>query len=348
MDSEEVEGLTWIFGPGFLAGASCCLAALTAIALHFQAPWWAAISAWIVSNPDPTAVRKKGVMRVIGTIAGAIVGYYIAAWTAGRPVAQGFSIFLIATVGTYMRFRSNYGYSWILGTVTSLMILLESLNPPVLLYEVAHFRAYEIIVGVLTALLMHNLIGPILGMTNPMKSQEVRQGDSFDPGVARNIMQAAFIAGLTSVIIPILWSAFNLPSLSQSMITALVLIDPNPVSTRNRAGQRLLGCFIGGIAGLMGCIYAGDSLFLWITVFMAGTMVFSHLHLGRSRWAYVGTQGGVAFIMTLVTGFGPPSTLLPVGERLAGVLIGIAVIIMVAVVVRFIADHPVPTKAPSF
>jgi hypothetical protein len=45
---------------------------------------------------------------------------------------------------------------------------------------------------------------------------------------------------------------------------------------------------------------------------------------------YVGTQGAVVFIMTMVQGSGPPSSIIPGIERLAGITGGLLIVMTVS------------------
>jgi uncharacterized membrane protein YccC len=62
--------------------------------------------------------------------------------------------------------------------------------------------------------------------------------------------------------------------------------------------------------------------------------MLAHIHHGDARTAYIGTQGGLVFIMALVTGLGPAATILPVVDRLAGMFIGIVVLVGFVALVR--------------
>jgi uncharacterized membrane protein YgaE (UPF0421/DUF939 family) len=80
--------MTVDFRQSLITGVSCWLATMAAFALHLDNPWWAAISAWVISSPDKSAFWQKGIMRILGTIAGCVLGYELAAQLEGRPVAQ--------------------------------------------------------------------------------------------------------------------------------------------------------------------------------------------------------------------------------------------------------------------
>ena len=120
----------------------------------------------------------------------------------------------------------------------------------------------------------------------------------------------------------------------QSMVTVLVLLDPNLQATRFKGFQRFLGCIVGGAVGLIASVLAIDSFLVWSVFLILGIAGFSRLHLSDSRWAYTGTQGGLAFITALVTGAGPPNTIDPIVNRICGITIGVLIFMGIVFIVR--------------
>jgi uncharacterized membrane protein YccC len=95
-----------------------------------------------------------------------------------------------------------------------------------------------------------------------------------------------------------------------------------------------LGCMLGGAAGLFVSLLANDYFSIWSVFVVLGTAGFSRLHLSNNRWAYTGTQGGLAFIIALVTGNGPPATIDPIVNRICGIAIGVLVFMGIVWIVR--------------
>jgi uncharacterized membrane protein YccC len=315
---------------------SCWLATLAAFALHLDNPWWAAISAWVISNPDKSAAWQKAIMRICGTLVGCVLGYQVAVFLVAKPVLQAFCFFLLGSGATYMRFRSRFGYAWLIGAVAALLLMSTSLSTPESLYSFAHYRAYEIACGVVSGLICDAVFTFLLKRKDDPPALDQKSAAP-KPGVAGKdqLLGAALVGGLTAFVIPLLWSWLNLPSLAQSLITVLVLMDPNVETFKFKGAQRIIGCFLGGAAGLLGMLMTVESLSLWSVIFILGIVGFSRLHLSDSRWAYTGTQGGLAFIIAIVTGNGPPDTILPAINRICGVLLGLAVSMGIASLVRF-------------
>ena len=116
------------------------------------------------------------------------------------------------------------------------------------------------------------------------------------------------------------------------LISCLVVLDRDGASTHFRGMQRILGCLAGGALGLLTVRLGPDSFFIWSAMLIAGVFLFALIHHGGSRWAYVGTQGGVAFILALVTGAGPPDSIVPAVNRIAGMLCGVGILLFVCFV----------------
>lgn len=132
-----------------------------------------------------------------------------------------------------------------------------------------------------------------------------------------------------AVLIPLLWARFELPSLIQIGITVLVLIDPKTRTSRDKGKQRLYGCLLGGLVGLLAVALPGESLLLWLGNLFVAMFLFLRLHLSQSRWAYVGTQAAIAFLLCAITGTGPPDTIVPIVNRLGGILCGVVILMLV-------------------
>ena len=244
-------------------------------------------------------------------------------------------MFLIGTIGTYGRFRSRFSYAWIIGSVTALMLIVMAIDDPSMVYQAAHYRVYEIIAGVLAATACQRLLGPLLGL-NFSRTDKPADAHQTTPSTVqkRELLATAFIGGALPGIIMLLWSRFNLPSPVQIVITAYVTIDQDVVAARLRARQRILGCIVGGLAGLLVVFCGTDSLVPWSMLLIGGIICLSRLHLAKGHpWSYVGTQGGVAFILALVTGNNPPDSILPVVNRVAGMISGVLILDAICFVV---------------
>jgi uncharacterized membrane protein YccC len=306
---------------GLITGFACLFATLIAIAANLDQPYWAAITAYMVANVDPSALATKAVLRVAGTVVGCVLGYAVGIMIEGFPVLQALVMFVTAAVGTYWRFRSRYSYAWILGAVSILMLIATSITEPTELHDFAWYRFYEILTGVVVATLFS------FAFTPPAHLRLAPAVVTVSHEVARH---QALSAGVSIVLIAWLWSVFNLPSLLQVMITSLVVVSADIAGTRLRGLQRIMGCILGGCLGLLVIIIDAANFWWWAFALTAGVFLAGRLHLSPHPHAYVGTQAGLAFLVTLINGSGPPDSIEAPINRLTGIVIGVAIMTIVS------------------
>ena len=264
------------FHIGAITALACWLAATLAFALHLDNPWWAAISAWVVANPERHALLAKASNRILGTIIGCLASYWVTLWVENRPVLQLLAMFGFAAIGVYGRFRSAQSYAWIIGAVGALAILAMSLETPGQIFHFAVFRACEVICGVIAVTFMESLLyrknSPVDSKITPAKPADKVMAPTMDRATA---LRLAVIGGVAVILIPILWSWLNLPSLSQIVVSCLVVLDRDGASTHFRGLQRILGCVAGGAVGLLTIRLGPDSFFIWSIMLVAGIFLFS-------------------------------------------------------------------------
>lgn len=289
-----------------------------ALWLGLENPYWAGLSALIIANVDRTALFTKGMLRIAGTVAGVISGYFVSQAMEGVPIGQFSAMIGAAGFGTWMRQRSPYAYAWFYGALSFMLMIATTLMDPANLYLFAHYRCYEIVLGVVAATLANWAIGPEAGL--------------FPAGLARAKVttsreeagRQAVAAMLGCGAIAFLWTWFDLPAFVQVLISSLVVIDRDLATTVERARQRLLGCVIGGTAALVIIAINADNFVWWIASLAVGIYLSARVHLDKVSYAYVGTQSAVAILTTLVS-TGPPDGIEPPLDRAVGILIGVVI-----------------------
>jgi uncharacterized membrane protein YccC len=123
--------------------------------------------------------------------------------------------------------------------------------------------------------------------------------------------------------------------------TAIAQSDDTPII--QRAVHRLVGCLIGALAGLACLAFIGDDFLLWIALIPPVIWLCSQLQTGAAGVSYVGTQAALAYLMSVLQGQGPPTTISPGFERLVGVMAGLSILFVVTLVLSLI---PASSRAP--
>jgi len=155
----------------------------------------------------------------------------------------------------------------------------------------------------------------------------------------RMILRQALAGGIAMVVVPGLWMWFDLPSVTEIAVSALIVLQVDDVETFRKGVLRLAGCIIGGTVGilLLGAPFMGLFPVWWLCLF-AFTFFFCYINFGDVRCSYIGLQGAFALIMSLVQGNGPGVSLEPPVVRL--VAIAVAIVVMNMVISLLGVEHP--------
>ncbi len=305
---------------GLVTATATVVATLLALWLELDNPWWAAFSAHNISHGNQNFVLRRGAMRMAGTVVGIWLGYELALATHGVVVLQAVTLFVAIYFSTRWRFVSQYDYAWVIFMLMIIMMIFVSIQEPVELYDFAYARILEVSLGVAVCMVINFFIKG--GVAAPAAIPEDKKT------LPAEIERLALMAACITLAIPILWSWWELPSMVQIGVTTLAMLDRDLIQTRQRSGMRILGCFCGGLLGLLVVGLGFNLLWSWVIVLFAGVALAGRLNHSSSRFAYAGKQAGLAIIITLVTGSGPAESIMPVVDRFAGIMCGTILIVV--------------------
>jgi len=317
-----------------MTAAAVALATTVALAVRVDSIWWAAISAFVSTRATGPASLQRGALRIAGTAVGAALALLLSPWLVNDDVAMCLVLLVGSTLGVVGYLVSRHGYSWLLGAVTAVMVLLSALADPLSALSVACNRTAEVTIGTVAAILVAMLLAPKPEAAPP----PVAPGWSDLLGAQWPAVQHALRAGISVMLVPLVWTWAELPGLAQTAVTvAAVMAVPalsNDAATDQkkifeRAMHRILGCLLGGIAGLACLALSVENFLPWLLMLTAGVWVAAHVQGSQRGIGYIGTQAAVVFITTLVQGWGPPSSILPGIERLAGITGGLVILLVV-------------------
>lgn len=317
------------------------LAVLVACAINLQDVWWAAISAYMMTNPPSLA---RAIRRIIGTAAGSVLAIVSIGWLAYDHVACCLCLFAVSVLGIIGFNVSRYAYAWLFVSITFCLVLLSALSDPTAAFSFGVGRIIEVMVGTGAALAVATVFpdeaaappAPAYGWDNLL-------------GRGTPVLVHAIRSGIAVAIIPVVWSAFDLLSATTMAITVVAVlstpVSANPGETHRvvleRCGQRLLGCLVGGLMALLLLGLNLDILPAWLLVLGAGVWLCAYLQNSAPNSTYAGVQAAMVFIMTLVQGAAPPESILPGVNRFVGILLGLLILFAV----MFAIGEPAPEGA---
>jgi uncharacterized membrane protein YccC len=320
-----------------MASLSVVIAVVAALALHFGDPWWAAISGFISIQSSRAGSIRRGSLRVLGTVAGAIVGALTAPWLAYHHVACCLALFSFTFIGVLGMTVSRYGYAWLFVGVTALMVVLASLDDPTVSLNVAFDRGAEIITGVLAAM----FVAFLFASDEPVEIAAA-PGWSDLGGAQWPAVLHATRSGIVVAALPFIWNWLEVPDLAQIVITVAAVVAVPVSSTAldqgrqiaSRGLHRLVGCLLGGCAGLLALWLSVTEFLPWLALLSAGVWVGAHVQASERGIGYVGTQGTVVFMMTLIQGNGPPTSILPGIDRFTAITCGLISLLVMSLLLQ--------------
>ena len=215
------------------------LAVLVAFVLHLDNPYWAGISGVVLVQSDRAATVARSIDRIIGTMLGATIGYL------GAELAADHLAFLALVGGgtaftLYAQDRAEHGYAFLLSGITMVLILFGSLATPDKALELAVYRGFEILVGVFAACAVDYALAPPSTLAAVIPKTGI-----FAPPLDRELAAIAISGGIAIIIIPLVWETLDLPGLSQTPITAFVILVAMRQEPGWRALTRAVGCLFG-------------------------------------------------------------------------------------------------------
>jgi uncharacterized membrane protein YccC len=318
------------------AAFAVALATTAALVLQLNDAWWAAISAFVCTQATAPASLQRGLLRILGTAIGAGLALLLAPLLAEDTPAITLALFAVSTLGVLGLQVSPHGYAWLLGAITTDMVLLSELADPHSALSVACNRTAEVIIGTIAAMLVAIAMA---ADPNPAATQPAAPGWADPLGVQWPSTRHALRAGIGVMAVPWVWNWLELPSLSQAAVTvAAVMALPalshddvtNQRAITERALHRLLGCLLGGVAGLACLALSVDMFIPWLTLLTAGIFVSAHVQNSPRGIGYVGIQAAVVFITMMIQNAGPPNSLQQGIERFAGIIGGLLILLSVS------------------
>ena len=339
---------------GARAVLSVVLSVLLANTLHLSDTWWAAISAFVVTQTSWSDSLRRALQRVLGTGLGACLGTLVGPWIGDRPWLFIPVMGLIGGTAVYRGNRSRAAYAWLLGGITALMVTYEAhlLGSTRATSTFALLRLAEVAVGTISCVVVAGAFA--LGLRwsawksalTPMPS--VPSAATPLPQVALPLVATVLgVQGaLAMAILAALAYALRMPGLMQGMVTVVaVLILPQAalaVSGRRpvveKMAHRLIGCLLAGALGVALLPLTRGAAIPCMIALSFGVWAGCHVQTGLKGATYIGRQFTIAFIMVFVQDHGWSADPGPALTRLSGILVGIVVLAVVMLTTRRAPD----------
>lgn len=308
------------------------LAVAAAHALHLADSWWAAISAFTVLQAGFRASISRGLLRIVGSACGAVLGVALGRFVSSEPMLFVLVVTLATWGGLYAALRFRYSYAWVLGLVTFAMVVSEALSVPSGLQHFAMERVANVMVGTLAAVLVSGLVGAAAE-----RADAARMPSAWMPPDRAPVARHALRGALAVAVLATLGAMHDLQAFSQAMVTTIAVLivpfapmaDDALTSVFQRMLQRLVGCFAAGIVALALLPWL-DGHPIWCQIALAiGVWASGWFQRHAARHGYAAIQFGVAFLLVFVQDRGWTLDVTPTWHRFAGVSAGIGLLLVI-------------------
>ena len=359
----ELRALEWCGRRGLEAteaAAAVTLAVLVALGVHSSEPWWAAITAFMVTRASPIEAISRGILRVAGSIAGALAALVVLRLFVYQSLPFLLCLFSIPCIGLFGFVTSRHGYAWLVGSVTACLVMLMSFDQPQGAFATAVNRVIDVIIGT-AALLVVCALSPVPAglaaasapnLLDPPPLAFWCRGYGIElrrwlPGNGPLLLHACR-GGLTVMLMPALaewiWPVspvtMGVTAVMVISIPTTAILHSDTSAIVQRAAHRLIGCLLGALVGLACLAFVGDDFLLWIALIPPGIWLCSQIQNGTTGISYIGTQAMFAYLMSMVQGQGPPQTISTGFERLVGVMGGLSILFVVTLVLSLLPLSP--------
>ncbi len=327
---------------------SVALSVALAHALHLSDTWWAAISGFAVMQMSFSGCVQRATHRILGTLLGALLGTLVGPLIGDRPWLFIPVLGLIGGVCVYRANGAVASYAWVLGGITALMVTYEA-HMLISMEKTASFaalRVEEVLVGTLACVLVSGLFYVATRAYRRLWPDSTAAAAGAAAGTAgaaappplRSLHAARRLLGLQSGLaiaaIAALTYTLRLPGFAQALVTtvavmvlpvsSLVIRDQRPVV--EKMVQRVAGCLLAGVLGIALLPLMNGAAIPCMLALSCGVWIGCHVQTGSAGASYIGRQFTIAFIMVFVQDHQWSADPVPALMRLAGILIGIAVL----------------------
>jgi uncharacterized membrane protein YccC len=334
-------------GPRLADEIECVLSVLLAIGFaHFlqaRNVGWAAFSGYMVIRAHVSESLRRGILRIVGTAAGAAVALLVASHIAMTPARLSVTLALIGGTTLYGALTDRRSYAWLFTGLTACMVLLDGTeNPAESLHVFAQSRLIEVAAGTTASILVSAISTFTIRRRWPSGARSNSQPSAsklpiWHKAAARHALQGAIALSL----IPWIWDWLGIKGLAQASITIMaVMLVPlaslsgSALSTSMKLRHRFIGCSVGALFATGILLVAGQLTLVMLIAVCVGVVVGRHIENGPLSIGYVGTQFALAFLVVLVpdtyTAIDPSVGL----DRLTGVFCGMVLLEPVRIAFR--------------
>jgi uncharacterized membrane protein YccC len=140
---------------------ACAICVTLGLALRLPLYHWMLITVFVLMLPRVGASLEKSLLRVVGTLIGAVFGIWLTASLLQHPLLYVVALMAFLTACYYFAVGPTHPYAFLIASITCVMVAVDSIEAPEKVVAFGASRALEITIGILVSLAVTILVWPV-------------------------------------------------------------------------------------------------------------------------------------------------------------------------------------------
>ena len=268
----------------------------------FDYPGWAALSSYAVMNTSVKASAVRAFNRVTGTVLGGVLALLLSTYLLQDAAFLVLFCTLVGGIAVWRADVSRWSYSWVLGAVTSMMVMAEAQKNSEFrhLLRFTFNRIEEVVLGCAVCIAVTLLFYPY----NRRRQVATPQLNSHPEPLRRSLLPLQ--AGITLLLVTPILLVFQMTGFWQAMVSVLAvfMLPPSTQPLQQQIGQRmrqrLYGCLAATLLSLLLLPVMHHYPTVYLATLVAGLWLGCHLQQEKPAISYFGRQFTVAWIIVFI------------------------------------------------
>lgn len=322
--------------PTTLTAFKMSLSAAIAFMLYQSFSWpygyWSIITISAVTQAGLSNTFIKGVMRISGTILGALLGYGLGYYFGHNLLIILPAFFLLICFSSFFATQpTKFSYGGVVFGLTMAIVLFAKVAEQSL-WGLAMDRTLEVLLGIVVLFVVNLGLSLILDNPNITRSNLVDSISSLVDEAKKFTINIKYFkvsikVGLACLITSIIWIYFDIPEGYWSTITCLVIMEESVHATHQRSLLRFLAHVAAALFGVASAIIIGDQEWLRLIPLIIGFAICGYIIGYKKEYAYIGNNTGTALAIMLL--INPNASFDTIAARFFNVVFGILVGILI-------------------
>lgn len=303
---------------------------------HFHLPEsvWCLVTIAAVLQAGLDQTLTKALMRVIGTLVGAVIGYWIALFTQADPILIMVLTFCVIFMTSYIAIQPTvYSYAGIVMGMTIAIIVFFGLAHGNV-KAVAIDRTLEVLLGVGIVAVINLILFFCVKYFFPQGIVKTPTSWTLPEFKIKkqHVIAASKIAS-ACVLTFLWWGYFKQPQGYWATISCLLIMEENQKVTLRKGLFRFASHFIAALLGFIFALALLHAPYLWRLIPLALTFFICGFLIGtKNKYAGMGNTLGIAIAIMLLASPNITETIHVIFVRFYNVMIGIAVAFLVLLI----------------